>query len=56
MSFEYYQSNPELRDYFNSLPTSVKMFLVETGVEICTLGELQQCAEHLINRDPSLQK
>ena len=54
MSFEYYQNNPELRDYFNSLPSSVKMFLVETGAEISTLGELQQCAEHLINSDTSI--
>lgn len=45
----YYENNPELREYFESLPINVKNQILESGVEIATLGELQQCAEHFKN-------
>jgi hypothetical protein len=42
----YYESNPDLRDYFASLPVEVKELILESGVEISTLGELMEVAEH----------
>lgn len=49
MSKEYYMGNPDLNEYFNSLPENIQNALAESGVEISTLGELKQCAEHMIN-------
>ena len=43
---EYYRNNPDLKDYFVSLPLEVKELILESGVEISTLGELMQVAEH----------
>lgn len=48
MSIDYYLSNPDLSEYFQSLPVSVQEALSESDVEISTLGELMQCAEHMI--------
>lgn len=45
----FYENNPDLREYFESLPINVKNQILESGVEIATLGELQQCAEHFKN-------
>lgn len=42
----YYESNPDLREYFNSLPGEIKNQILESGVEISTLGELMKVAEH----------
>lgn len=44
---DYYQANPDLNAYFNSLPSHVQMFILQSDVEISTLGELMQVAEHL---------
>ena len=46
----YYEENPELREYFETLPKHVKLQLVESGVEISTLGELKQVAEHMMEQ------
>ena len=48
MSSEYYINSPELNEYFTSLPSNVQDALSESGVEITTLGELMQCAEHMM--------
>ena len=45
-----YESDPKMKEYFESLPMAVRMELVESGVEISTLGELKQAAEHLMER------
>ena len=45
----YYENDPQMREYFDSLPTAVKTQLVESGVIITTLGELKQAAEHLMH-------
>ncbi len=42
----YDESIPGFREYFESLPIQVKNRILESGVEICTLGELMQVAEH----------
>lgn len=43
----YYQSTADLASYFNSLPSHVQTFILQSHVEISTLGELMQVAEHL---------
>ncbi len=43
----FYENNPDLREYFESLPIEVKNQILESGVEISTLGELMQVAEHI---------
>ena len=44
----YYETDPQMREYFDSLPLSVKTQLIEAGVIITTLGELKAAAEHLM--------
>ena len=46
----FYENNPDLRYYFESLPIDVKNKILDSGAEICTLGELKQVAEHLIQQ------
>ena len=48
MSYNYYLCNPDLNGYFRSLPPFVRNTLSESGVEIATLGELKQCADHIM--------
>lgn len=43
----FYENNPDLRDYFESLPIEIKDQILKSGVEISTLGELMKVAEHL---------
>lgn len=43
----FYENNPQLRNYFESLPIFVKNRILESGAEISTLGELMQVAEHM---------
>lgn len=47
--YEYYSQNPELRDYFLSLPAGIQSKVLDTGVEIASLGELQLCAGNMMN-------
>ncbi|MCI1965820.1 MAG: hypothetical protein LKJ17_06785 [Oscillospiraceae bacterium] len=42
----FYESNPDLRNYFESLPIDIKNQILDSGVEIATLGELMKVAEH----------
>lgn len=42
----FYENNPDLRDYFESLPIEIKNRILESKVEITTLGELMEAAEH----------
>ena len=44
----YYTQNPDLSEYFLTLPKPVQKRLVESGVELSTLGELMQAAEHFL--------
>ena len=50
MSVNFYRDNPDLREYFLSLPGYVRNELASSDVEITTLGELQECAE-LLRKD-----
>ncbi|MBC8569356.1 hypothetical protein [Zongyangia hominis] len=47
MSANFYRDNPDLREYYLSLPGYVQSALDASGVELTTLGELQECAEEL---------
>lgn len=47
----YYLSDPALAAYFATLPASVRNDIVASGIEISTLGELQQCAQHMMERE-----
>ncbi len=49
---EFYENNPDLWKYFESLPAYVKNRIRKSGVEISTLGELKQCAENMKNNGP----
>jgi hypothetical protein len=51
MTWQYYMNNPDLKEYFESLPVDVQKVLADSRVEIATLGELKQCAEHLMNQN-----
>lgn len=42
----FYENDPNLREYFESLPIEIKDRILESGVEIATLGELMKVAEH----------
>ena len=41
-----YERDPLLRGYFYSLPAAVQNYILSSGIEISTPGELIQCAEH----------
>ena len=41
-----YLDNPDLASYFSSLSPVIQKKLLDSGVEISTLGELKECAEH----------
>lgn len=42
----FYENDPNLRDYFESLPIEIKNRILDSKVEIATLGELMKVAEH----------
>ena len=42
MDFE----TPEMKEYFDSLPPETKSFIIQSGAEISTLGELMEIGEH----------
>ncbi len=46
MEWNSYTRNSELRDYFLSLPKTVQDFILRSGAEISTLGELMEIGEH----------
>lgn len=47
MEENFYTKNPDLRDYFNSLPVDIQNQILDSNGEISTLGELMQISEHL---------
>ena len=46
----FYENNPELRDYFESLPIGVKNRILEARVPIYTVEQLQKAAESMQNQ------
>ena len=45
-----FQDDAELRQYFNTLPTSVQETLVQSGVQVQDVQELQQCVEKFMGK------
>ena len=43
---DFYLNDPVLAPYFNSLPVAVREIILDAGLQVATLGELQQIAEH----------
>ena len=43
----FYENNPELRDYFESLPIAVKNRILESLIPIYTVEQLQKAAESM---------
>ncbi len=41
----FYENNPELREYFESLPISVKNRILEARIPIYTVEQLQKAAD-----------
>lgn len=46
----FYENNPELRDYFESLPIGVKNRILEARIPIYTVEQLQKAAESMQNQ------
>ena len=53
MSREDYMYNNDVREYFLKLPAPVQNAVIDTGMEISTLGELQMWAEHYMKSHPN---
>lgn len=51
MDLHYYQREPALRDYFNSLPPNVQQQIAAADAQISTLGELMEVAAHFDTTD-----
>ncbi|MCY1715300.1 hypothetical protein [Caproiciproducens galactitolivorans] len=47
MGKSVYETDPNLKNYFTSLPKDVQNRIKRSGVEISTLGELMEVGEHL---------
>ncbi|MBC8536850.1 hypothetical protein [Feifania hominis] len=45
MEPSFYDFDPSVRAYFETLPPIVQGLIIESGIKICTLGELQMVAE-----------
>lgn len=46
MSNDFYLRNPDLKDYFISMPEELRRKLVENEIYISSLGELQKWADY----------
>ena len=42
--------NEEMKSYFNSLPLIVQETIMQTGVKLCSLDELKECAQNLMEQ------
>ncbi len=43
----FYEQNPELRYHFENLPIEIKNKIIESGVEVRTLDELNRIAQRI---------
>lgn len=42
------QQDPQMKQYFDSLPAYVQENIMQTGVELCNMDQLRSCAENLM--------
>lgn len=47
---EMYRENPQLREYYLSLPGQVRYHICKNNITVTTLGELQELGEHFSQR------
>ena len=43
--------DPAMKQYFDTLPTSVQETIVQSGVEVNSVEQLKQCAEHFLQKN-----
>ena len=43
--------DPAMKQYFDTLPTSVQETIVQSGVEVNSVEQLKQCAEHFMQKN-----
>ena len=43
-------SNPEMKQYFNTLPEFVQETITQSGAQMDTLRDLKSCAENLMKK------
>jgi hypothetical protein len=53
--YEVSKFEPEMGEYFDSLPDSIKQSIKESNVKINSLEELKKCAENLMNKKQGWQ-
>ncbi len=49
MDFMLYSQDFQINEYFNMLPPYVRQAILDAYGEISTLGELKECANHIMN-------
>ncbi|MDD3193460.1 MAG: hypothetical protein PHE47_06365 [Oscillospiraceae bacterium] len=49
MEYLQYSQDFQINAYFNELPPYVRQAILDAYGEIATLGELQECAGHIMN-------
>ena len=49
MDFMLYSQDFQINEYFNTLPPYVRQAILDAYGEISTLGELKECANHIMN-------
>ncbi len=42
------KDNPQMKQYFNSLPAYVQESIKQSGIEVRTLEDLRSCAENMM--------
>lgn len=42
--------DPAMKQYFDTLPTSVQETIIQSGMEVNSLEQLKQCAEHFMQK------
>ena len=49
MDYMQYSQDFQINAYFNALPPYVRQIILQAFGEITTLGELKECADHIMN-------
>ena len=42
---------PAMKQYFDTLPVSVQETIMQSGVEVNSLDQLKQCAQHFMQKN-----
>lgn len=49
MDYMQHSQDFQINAYFNALPPYVRQIILQAFGEITTLGELKECADHIMN-------